>query len=264
MDLTGDLARYERTLRAHGFACVAGVDEVGRGALAGPLVAAAVILPEDFDLDGIRDSKQLTPAQRERAYERIVSACRWIVRRIEPSVLDARGLHRSNLALLRRCVKALEPCPDYVLTDGFPVRGMPCPSLGVKKGDAVAASIAAASIVAKVTRDREMRRLHKRFPAYGFAENKGYGTSAHWAVLDALGPSPVHRLSFSGVGQAALPGFSRSALTGERPLEPTDDAISLVRGGSVGDPLDAEAADIGPVRAPQPGPYEVGVRAWEP
>lgn len=249
MDLTTDLARYERALRAQGFPHVAGVDEVGRGALAGPLVAAAVIVPDDFDLDGIRDSKQLTPAQRERAYERIVASCVWIVRRIEPSVLDARGLHRSNLALLRRCVKALDPCPDYVLTDGFPVRGMPCPSLGVKKGDAVAASIAAASIVAKVTRDREMRRLHKRYPAYGFAENKGYGTSAHWAALDELGPSPVHRLSFSGVGQAALPGFSRTALGTDPSPEAADEAIVLAeRAAGVAD--EAEGA------------FQDGVRAW--
>jgi ribonuclease HII len=168
-----------------------------------------VILPGDFDRTGIRDSKLLTPAQREEQYERIVAACAFAVRRIEPGVLDERGLHRSNLALLRRCARALDPAPDYVLTDGFPVSRMPCPSLGVKKGDAVAASIAAASIVAKVTRDREMRRLHRRYPEFGFAENKGYGTSDHWAALDRHGPSPVHRLSFAGVGQAAFPGLGR-------------------------------------------------------
>jgi ribonuclease HII len=209
MDL--NLARYEAALRAQGFCRVAGVDEAGRGALAGPLVAAAVILPEDFDLEGIRDSKLLTPAQRERTYERIVAAGAHVVRRIEPHVLDERGLHRSNLALLRRCARALEPAPDYVLTDGFPVPRMPCPSLGVKKGDAVAASIAAASIVAKVTRDRLMRRLHRRYPDFNFHENKGYGTAEHWAVLEALGPTPVHRLSFQGVGQASLPGLGRGA-----------------------------------------------------
>jgi ribonuclease HII len=245
MDLTIDLGRYERALRAQGFACVAGADEVGRGALAGPLVAAAVVVPDDFDLDGIRDSKLLTPAQRERAYERIVASCRWVVRRIEPRVIDARGLHRSNLALLRRCVKALDPRPDYVLTDGFPVRGMPCPSLGVKKGDVVAASIAAASIVAKVTRDREMRRLHKRYPAYGFAENKGYGTSAHWTALDALGPSPVHRLSFQGVGQAALPGFSRTAFEGDP--EAADAAVDQA---------------IAPSFVADDPPFGAHVRAW--
>ncbi len=133
-----------------------------------------------------------------------------MVRKIEPAVIDERGLQRSNLALLRRCIRALEEVPDYVLTDGFPVSRMPCPSLGVKKGDMVAASIAAASIVAKVTRDRVMRRLHRRYPDFGFRDNKGYGTPEHWAALDRLGPTPIHRLSFAGVGQVALPGFGRT------------------------------------------------------
>ncbi len=208
--LTDDLGRYERALREHGFARIAGADEAGRGALAGPLVAAAVILPEGFDGDGIDDSKVLTRAQRETAFARIVvGAIAIAVRRIEPSVIDARGLHRSNIALLRRCVRALEPGPDYVLTDGFPVPRMPCPSLGIKKGDAVSTSVAAASIVAKVTRDREMGRLHRRFPDFGFDHNMGYGTPEHLEVLDRLGPTMIHRLSFGNVGQSALPGFGR-------------------------------------------------------
>ena len=123
----------------------------------------------------------------------------------------SRRLHRSNLALLRRCVRALEPTPDYVLTDGFPVSKMPCPSLGVKKGDMVTASIAAASIVAKVTRDRIMRGLHRRYPEFDFAHNKGYGTPVHRAVLRSLGPTPIHRLSFAGVGQPELPGLDGAA-----------------------------------------------------
>ena len=136
--LRADLDRYERALREQGFTRIAGVDEAGRGALAGPLVAAAVILPEDFDLEGIDDSKVLTRLQREAAYERIVDgAVAYVVRKIEPDVIDARGLHRSNIALMRRCVKALDVAPDYVLTDGFPVPRMPCLSLGIKKGDAV-------------------------------------------------------------------------------------------------------------------------------
>lgn len=213
-----DLDRYEAALRAQGFARIAGVDEAGRGALAGPLVAAAVILPDRFDRDGIRDSKQLTPAQREAQFERIVACCEVTVRKIEAPVLDARGLHRSNLAILRRCVKALEPGPDYALTDGFPVRGMPCPSLGVKKGDTVAASIAAASIVAKVTRDRIMVALERRFPGYGLAEHKGYGTPEHLAAIDRLGPTEVHRWSFAGVGQPSLPGFGRAELAGRESM----------------------------------------------
>jgi ribonuclease HII len=208
--LTGDLVRYERALREQGFTRVAGADEAGRGALAGPLVAAAVVLPDGFDPEGIDDSKVLTRNQREAAYERIVAAALYTVAKAEPAVIDRRGLHRSNLALLRRCIRALDPVPEYALTDGFPVSRMPCPSLGIKKGDAVAVSVAAASIVAKVTRDRIMDRMHRRYPAFGFDHNKGYGTPEHLEVLDRLGPTPIHRFSFACVGQVSLPGIGRS------------------------------------------------------
>jgi ribonuclease HII len=201
-----DLGRYERRLRDEGFVRVAGVDEAGRGALAGPLVAAAVILPAEFDLDGIRDSKQLSALQRARCYARIVrdgvavSVCRAM-----PSRIDRRGLHRSNIWLLRRAVLGLQLPPDYVLTDGFPVPRLGVPSLSIKKGDAVTASVAAASIVAKVTRDRIMDRYHRRFPAYGFDHHRGYGTAEHLEVLSRIGPSPIHRLSFKGVGSPGSP-----------------------------------------------------------
>jgi ribonuclease HII len=208
--LTGDLVRYERALREQGFGRVAGADEAGRGALAGPLVAAAVVLPEGFDPEGIDDSKVLTRIQREAAFERIAALALFAVARVEPAVIDRRGLHRSNVALLRRCVRALDPPPEYALTDGFPVPRMPCPSLAIKKGDAVAVSVAAASIVAKVTRDRIMNRLHRRYPAFGFDHNKGYGTPEHLEVLDRLGPTPIHRLSFACVGQPLLPGMGRT------------------------------------------------------
>lgn len=194
--------RYERLLAAQGFTRVAGADEAGRGALAGPLVAAAVILPDGFDIDGINDSKLLSEPQREAAYERIVASAAWIACKAEPAAIDARGLHRTNIFLLRRAAKALEP--DYVLTDGFPVPRIPCPSIGVKKGDAVSASVAAASIVAKVTRDRIMRRLHRRFPEFGFDHNKGYGTPDHLGALERHGPTPVHRLSFAPCSQPSL------------------------------------------------------------
>jgi ribonuclease HII len=210
LSLVEDLDRYERTLRAQGFARVAGVDEAGRGALAGPLVAAAVVLPEGFDRTGIRDSKQLSAKQRAEQYRRIVATCHVSVCRESPQGIDRRGLHRCNLALLRRAAALLDPPPDYVLTDGFPVPRMTLPSLAIKKGDMVTASIAAASIVAKVTRDRIMDVLHRRFPEFGFDANRGYGTQEHLAVLDRVGPSRVHRLSFTCVGQAALPGLSRS------------------------------------------------------
>jgi len=205
-----DLVRYELALRAQGFARIAGVDEAGRGALAGPLVAAAVIIPSDFDTTGIRDSKQLTAKQRDEQFQRIVAGCTVAVAKAEAPVLDRRGLHRSNLALLRRAARALDPKPDYALTDGFPVPRMPCPALSIKKGDTVSASVAAASIVAKVTRDRIMLRLDRRYPAFGFSHNKGYGTPDHWVALSAHGPTPVHRLSFAGVGQPSLPGLGRA------------------------------------------------------
>ena len=202
--------RYERALREQGFLRVAGADEAGRGALAGPLVAAAVVLPEGFDPEGIDDSKVLTRNQREAAYERIVASAMYRVAKAEPAAIDSRGLHRSNIALLRRCVRALDPVPEYALTDGFPVPRLPCPALAIKKGDAVAVSVAAASIVAKVTRDRIMRRLHRRYPEFGFDHNVGYGTPEHLEVLDRLGPTPIHRLSFACVGQVSLPGLGRS------------------------------------------------------
>jgi ribonuclease HII len=198
--LAVDLGRFERGLRQQGFAAVAGADEAGRGALAGPLVAASVILPDGFDLDGIADSKVLTKLQRERAYDRIVvGAVAWSVCKVTPARIDRRGLHRSNIWLLRRAVRQLPVTPDYVLTDGFPVRRLGAPALAMKKGDAVAACVAAASIVAKVTRDRMMERYARRFRAYGFERNRGYGTREHWDALDRVGPCPIHRLSFRGV-----------------------------------------------------------------
>jgi ribonuclease HII len=202
-----DIDHYERQLREQGFRLLAGVDEAGRGALAGPLVAAAVVLPEDFDPQGIEDSKLLTPLQRERAYERVtaaavsVSVCRAMPRRI-----DRAGLHRTNKSILRRAVRSLSVDPDFVLTDAFPLHRMgEVPCLSLRKGDVVTVSVAAASVVAKVTRDRIMDRYHRRFPAYGFDRNRGYGTQKHWEALWRMGPSPIHRLSFAHVTDPLSP-----------------------------------------------------------
>jgi len=203
--LKPDLHRYERTLRANGFRFIAGADEAGRGALAGPLVAAAVILPDGFDHDELNDSKQLTALQRERCFASIVEhAIAISVCRAMPSRIDHRGLHRSNKFLLRRALASLDVEPDYVLTDGWPVGYIPVPHLAMRKGDAVTASVAAASIVAKVTRDHSMDRYHRRFPDYGFDTNRGYGTRAHWDALERLGPTPIHRRSFKGVREISL------------------------------------------------------------
>jgi len=195
-----DLDHYERRLRAQGFVRIAGADEAGRGALAGPLVAAAVILPEGFDIEGLADSKLLTPLQRDHWYERITAgAVAFAACRTLPSRIDSRGLHVSNLALLRRALCTLRPEPDFVLSDGFHLRAIRQPHLSIKKGDMVTASVAAASVIAKVTRDRIMDRYHRRYPAYGFDHHRGYGTPTHRAAIARFGPLPIHRMSFKGM-----------------------------------------------------------------
>jgi ribonuclease HII len=191
---------YERRLLAAGFSLIAGVDEAGRGALAGPLVAAAVILPQGFSTDGLADSKALSPGQRDAWFETIrASAVSVAVCRAFPRRIDHRGLHLSNLALLRRAVAVLPIRPEFVLADGFSLPGVRLPHLSIKKGDAVTASVAAASVVAKVTRDRIMDRYHRRFPQYGFDRHRGYGTASHRAAIAQFGPSPIHRMSFKGM-----------------------------------------------------------------
>jgi ribonuclease HII len=202
----GGLYALERALRRRGFAQVAGADEAGRGACAGPLVAAAVVLPPGRrgEIDELADSKLLTPAARERVYAQVVaraSAHAMVV--IPPGEVDTRGLQVCNLAALRRALAGLAVRPDYVLTDGFPVDGLDVPGLAVWKGDQVAACVAAASVVAKVTRDRIMVELDGEYPAYGFAEHKGYTTPEHSAALERHGPCQIHRFSYanvSGVG----------------------------------------------------------------
>ena len=195
-----EIDHYERQLRERGFTLLAGVDEAGRGALAGPLVAAAVILSTTFELDGLEDSKLLTRKQREAAYARVTGeAVAYAVCKAMPTRIDRAGLHRTNMALLRRALRKLPMTPDFVLSDGFPLKRLGIPCLGLRKGDVVTASVAAASVVAKVTRDRIMDRYHRRFPDYGFDTNRGYGTERHWEALWRLGPTPIHRRSFNHV-----------------------------------------------------------------
>ncbi|TFV63453.1 UNVERIFIED_ORG: ribonuclease HII [Bacillus sp. AZ43] len=195
----------ERSLRRRGFDVVAGADEAGRGACAGPLVAAACVLPSGRRgrVPGLADSKLLTAATRERVYDEIVArALTWSVVVIPVGELDARGMHVTNIEALRRAVSALDPAPDYVLTDGFPVSGLTGPGLAVWKGDRVAACVAAASVLAKVTRDRIMLDLHERWPEYDFAGHKGYITDVHTAALERHGPCPEHRMRFVNVRSA--------------------------------------------------------------
>jgi ribonuclease HII len=197
MDATGLL---EARLAGAGFEKVAGADEVGRGALAGPLMAGAVILPPDACIEGLRDSKMCTALQRRRLAEQIKEvAISYCVVRVSPEKIDRNGLQRCNLEALRRALKGLSEEPDYVLLDAFRLRRAAWPTLGVKKGDAVSKNVAAASILAKVARDRSMRRYHRRHPEYGFATNVGYGTREHWRALQQHGPCEIHRRSFYGV-----------------------------------------------------------------
>lgn len=197
------LAAYERALARAGLTPVAGIDEAGRGACAGPLVVAAVALgPRSLQrLDGIADSKALTAAARERAYcDVIAAAVGWHTVVIPPGEIDRCGLHVCNIAGMRRALAGLACLPAYVLTDGFAVRGLGVPALAMWKGDEVAACVAAASIVAKVTRDRIMREVHTRYPAYGFSRHKGYSTPSHMKALAEHGPCPEHRRSFVNIG----------------------------------------------------------------
>jgi ribonuclease HII len=196
---------YERALRRHGLDPIAGVDEAGRGACAGPLVAGAVILPPTARgvVPGLADSKLLTARARERCYEQVVRrALAWSVVVVEPEECDRLGMHVANVEALRRALARLDVRPAYVLTDGFPVDGLEVPGLAVWKGDRVAACIAAASVVAKVTRDRIMSELHQEHPVYDFATHKGYVTASHSEALAAHGPCAAHRRRFVNVRRA--------------------------------------------------------------
>ena len=197
---------YERALRRAGLDPIAGVDEAGRGACAGPLVAAAAILPEGKagQVPGLADSKLLTAKARERCYDAGAAPGAGLVgggRR--PDECDRLGMHVANVEALRRALARLDLRPAYVLTDGFPVDGLEVPGLAMWKGDRVAACIAAASVIAKVTRDRIMCGLHEEYPAYDFETHKGYITAEHTAALAEHGPCPVHRMRFVNVRRAA-------------------------------------------------------------
>jgi ribonuclease HII len=231
------LWEMEARLRRRGFSAVAGADEAGRGACAGPLVAAACVLPPGRRgrVPGLADSKLLTPAARERVYAEVLDrAVAWSVVTIPVEELDARGMHVTNIEALRRAVSTLAPGPDYVLTDGFPVSGLAQPTLAVWKGDRVAACVAAASVLAKVTRDRMMLELHERWPEYDFAGHKGYITDVHAAALDRHGPCPQHRMRFVNVARARDAHATRG-LGVPSPAGMVDDGdMSEVRAGRPG------------------------------
>lgn len=196
----------EERLLDSGIKVIAGVDEAGRGACAGPLVIAALILknPQDKLLSDVRDSKLLTPIQRENLYELILQQSHsYSVISIPADEIDSRGLHKSNIEGMRRAINALSTSPEYVLTDGYEVPGLAMPNLAVWKGDQVAISISAASIIAKVYRDRAMQELDIQYPGYGLAEHKGYATKAHTEAMQRFGVTAIHRKSYSNVAKLA-------------------------------------------------------------
>jgi len=234
-----------------GFAPVAGIDEAGRGACAGPLVVAAVVLdPASIRrMPGLADSKLLTPQAREEVYAEVLRrAIDWHVVVIGADQIDATGLHVCNVSGMRRAFAGLRAVPGYALTDGFPVRGLGVPGLAVWKGDRVTASVAAASVVAKVSRDRMMRDLHERYPLYGFDRHKGYVTDEHVSALAKHGPSPVHRYSFVNVTRAA------AVVNPVDPTAPGDPAELLEPAGLPGVADPAAAGPARPLVASRTGP----------
>jgi len=196
------MAAIESQLIDAGISPLAGVDEAGRGACAGPLVIASVILHDPFaeDLAAVRDSKDVSEKEREHLYELLIqkaAAISTII--VPPAEVDARGVHAANLDGMRRAVQGLSITPAYVLTDGYAIEGLGIANLAVWKGDQVAHCISAASIIAKVTRDRIMRELDTQYPQYGFAKHKGYITGAHTKALNQHGPCIEHRQSFANI-----------------------------------------------------------------
>jgi ribonuclease HII len=194
----------ELELRARGIFPVAGIDEAGRGPLAGPVVAAAVVLPPGFSLPGLDDSKKLGARRRESLHARLTSdpGILWACARCEPCEIDRLNILRATHLAMRRAFLALAVRPPHALIDGLPVPDFPCPQTALVGGDGISLSIAAASVLAKVERDRTMDDLDARFPEYGFSRHKGYPTAEHLEKLRRHGPSPVHRLSFAPVAKS--------------------------------------------------------------
>jgi ribonuclease HII len=194
--------RFEKHLWSTGFPLIAGIDEAGRGPLAGPVVAAAAVLPAEFSLTGLNDSKQLPETVREQLFASLTTPGKLVGYGIgiaESTEIDRLNILRATFLAMQRAVTALPVQPDHLLIDGLPVPVFHQPQTAIIGGDAKSLSIAAASVIAKVTRDRMMRRWHSDFPQYDFDQNKGYGTPAHLESLQIHGPCPIHRRSFSPV-----------------------------------------------------------------
>jgi ribonuclease HII len=198
------LADFDRSVRSEGFKRIAGVDEAGRGPLAGPVVAAAVVLPENITIKGINDSKKLSPARREELFQEILHLAEVGIGYVCPDEIDTVNILNASLKAMERALRVLTPPPDIVLVDGPYKVKLDCCQRGIVGGDAKSLSIAAASIVAKVFRDRLMSFYHRIYPAYGFNQHKGYPTKYHIEALAKFGPSPIHRKSFKRVSNRCL------------------------------------------------------------
>ena len=198
---------FEQKKRNEGFRRVAGIDEAGRGPLAGPVAAAAVILPEGFVHELLDDSKKLTAKKREILYDELVNRedVIWALSLGDVEEIDSINILKSTHAAMARAAQAIQPPPDFCLIDGLPVAGFPLSSEGIVKGDGKSFSIAAASVIAKVSRDRLMLGYAEKYPEYGFERHKGYGTKQHLEALKVHGPCPIHRKSFGPVAQLCLP-----------------------------------------------------------
>src|SRR5713226_4349498 len=198
--------RYEKKLRATGVIRIAGIDEAGRGALAGPVVAAAVVLPEKFRHCKLNDSKQLVPELREEIYHELISnpELNWAVGIVDSIEIDRINILRATHKAMRAAIAALSSMPDHALIDGLPVIPFPVPQTAIIDGDCLSLTVAAASVIAKVTRDRMMRDFCANFPEYCFSQHKGYCTELHLLRLHEFGPCPIHRRSFEPVAQPLL------------------------------------------------------------
>ena len=195
-----NLYTFESMVRNQGFRIIAGIDEAGRGPLAGPVVAAAVILPEDAEIHGLDDSKKLTATKRDALFDQITRSAAVVgVGIVDHEAIDRINILQATLSAMSQAVQSLSPLPDYLLIDGISTIPVNIPQKTIKKGDSLSASIAAASIIAKVTRDRLMEGYDILYPGYGFAGHKGYGSVAHYAAIEKLGPCEIHRKSFRGV-----------------------------------------------------------------
>lgn len=191
------LFTFDNKIYKRGFKWVAGVDESGRGPLAGPLVSAAVILPRNTRIDGLKDCKQLSPLKREDYYLKILEqAVSYCIKTYDNHIIDKDGVHKTNLTALEQAYLGLSVKPDFILIDGYRLQNLAIPNLRIIKGDQVSACVAAASILAKVHRDRIMKAFHHQYPEYDFASHKGYGSKRHFAAIDRHGLTPIHRRSF--------------------------------------------------------------------